>query len=48
MLHVFVLLLLQVSDREYLATFPSWQDKVQAAQELVQQGRGSEVVFRWG
>jgi len=37
---------LQVSDREYLSIYPSWGDKVPLAQELVQQGRGSEVVFR--
>lgn len=36
----------QVSDREYLSMFPAWQDKVAAAQQLVQEGRGEDVVYR--
>jgi hypothetical protein len=36
----------QVSDREYLAEFPVWQQQVPRAQGLIQQGKPEEVVFR--
>jgi hypothetical protein len=48
LLLLLLLLDLQVSDREYLATFPSWQEKIPLAQHLIDQGRPEDVVFRWG
>lgn len=43
---VAIVLLIQVSDRQYFGMYSSWTQHIQDAQEMVTQGRGEEIVCR--